>query len=136
MLKDRIVIRPRYGEVDKMGYIYHGNYIKYFHQARTEMMRKYGIDDDTLEKQNILLPVIEMNIKYLRPSFYDSILTIETAIGSLPVTRFKFAFSVFNEKNDLVCKAESTLVFVNSNSRKPIRVPSIVKKSLKNFFEE
>ncbi|MGD2034041.1 MAG: hotdog domain-containing protein, partial [Bacteroidales bacterium] len=71
MLKDEIFIRPRYGEVDKMGYVYHANYVCYFHQARTELLRKYGISDSVLEKNNIILPVISMGLKYYKPAYYD-----------------------------------------------------------------
>jgi len=111
MIKDSITIKPRYGEVDRMGYVYHANYISYFHQARTELLRKYGIDDNFLETNNIMLPVIEMNTKYLKPSFYDEDIIVTTTIDELPSTRFKFYFEVKNLENELVCKANSTLVF-------------------------
>ncbi|MBI9071196.1 MAG: acyl-CoA thioesterase [Melioribacteraceae bacterium] len=135
MIRDSINIRPRYGEVDRMGYVYHANYITYFHQARTELLRKYGIDDNFLELNNIMLPVIEMNTKYLKPSFYDEEITIITTINEIPSTRFKFNFEVKNSRNELVCQAESTLVFCDSISRKPGRIPSLVKDALINNFE-
>ncbi len=131
MLQDQTTLRPRYNEVDQMGYVYHANYVAYCHQARTEMMRKYGINDKRLEDHNIMMPVIEMNLKYHNPSGYDELLTITTTIKKLPVVRFHFNFEFHNQKNELICSATSTVVFVDSETRKPMRVPKMVEDALK-----
>ncbi len=131
MLKDQISLRPRYNEVDQMGYVYHANYVTYCHQARTEMMRKYGINDKWLEDHSIMMPVIDMNLKYHNPSGYDELLTITTTIKKLPVVRFRFNFEFHNQKSELVCSATSTVVFVDSETRKPMRVPKMVEDALK-----
>lgn len=68
MIKDEIQIRPRYGEVDQMGYVYHANYVSYCHQARTELLRKLGVHDRVLEEKNVMLPVISFEIKYKKPA--------------------------------------------------------------------
>ncbi|GAL66792.1 acyl-CoA thioesterase [Jejuia pallidilutea] len=39
MITDVFKLRPRYGEVDQMGYVYHANYVSYCHQARNELLR-------------------------------------------------------------------------------------------------
>ena len=51
-----------------MGYVYHGNYPAYYHSGRTELLRKLGISDYDLEKDGILLPVIEMQMKFIKPA--------------------------------------------------------------------
>lgn len=136
MIKGEYKIRPRYGEVDQMGYVYHANYVTYCHQARTELLRRFGINDRVLEDNNIMLPVIEMNLRYLKPAAYDQELTVLTIIEELPSTRFKFKFQIFNEKEELVCKAISTVVFVDKENRKPLRVPEMILKSLQSSYME
>ena len=79
-------IRVRYDEVDKMGYVYHGNYAKYFHISRTELLRKLGICDKGLENHNILLPVIEMSVKYIKPIYYDDEIIIKTTLTGIPTS--------------------------------------------------
>nr|WP_320119433.1 thioesterase family protein [uncultured Marinifilum sp.] len=130
MISGRYTIRPRYGEVDQMGYVYHANYVNYCHQARTELMRSLGICDKVLEDNDIMLPVIEMNLKYIKPSGYDEELTITSRISELPTTRFKFNFLFENEKGEVVCKANTTLVFVDRLTRKPKRVPNLILNGL------
>lgn len=134
MLVDEIQIRPRYGEVDQMGYVYHANYVHYCHLARTELLRRFGIHDGCLEEHNIMLLVISMNLRYLKPARYDELLTIKTIVNKMPVTRFHFDFEITNEKAEMVCLAESTLVFVDAQTRKPVRAPGLVEEALQHKF--
>ncbi|MCY1636359.1 acyl-CoA thioesterase [Marinifilum sp. D737] len=134
MIEGECRIRPRYGEVDQMGYVYHANYVDYCHFARTELMRSFGINDKVLEENGIMMPVIEMNLKYKKPTGYDEELLVITRIPEIPLTRFKFNFEFRNQNNELVCKANSTLAFVKSDSRKPIKAPEMVLNSLKEAF--
>ncbi len=133
MIKDITIIRPRYDEVDQMGYVYHGNYVKYCHQARTELMRKINIHDASLESQNIMMPVIEMNLKYHNPSGYDEELTIETIVEDIPEVKLNFKFKMYGNDNKLICSAKSTVVFVDSISRKPMRIPDFIKESFEKY---
>ncbi|MFY0712796.1 acyl-CoA thioesterase [Seonamhaeicola sp. NFXS20] len=135
MITDTYKIRPRYGEVDQMGYVYHANYVAYCHQARTELMRKLGVNDCELEAKNIMLPVISFEIFYKKPAYYDELISIKTTIKELPKVRFNFEFEIKNEQNTILSKAKSTVVFVNSKTRLPINIPDFVENKLKNYFK-
>ena len=128
-------IRIRYDEVDKMGYVYHGNYAKYYHISRTELFRKLGICDKELENHNIMLPVVCLKTKYLKPIFYDDIITIKTHLDKMPGSRMLFHHEVRNQNNELINKAESTVAFVDIDSRKPIRAPKIITSKIEKFIE-
>ncbi len=134
MITDEIHIRPRYGEVDQMGYVYHANYISYCHQARTELLRKYGINDKALEDNNVILPVISFEIKYLKPAYYDELLGIKVMVREMPKVRLNFEFEIYNEKKVIICKAKSTIVFADRLTRLPQVVPEFVDKSIRNSF--
>lgn len=135
MITDEIQIRPRYGEVDQMGYVYHANYVSYCHQARTELLRKLGIHDNFLEKNNVMLPVLNFEINYKKPAHYDELLTIKTTIKEVPSVRFNFDFEIRNEQNTLLTEAKSTVVFVDSKLRFPMGIPEFVENKLKERFE-
>jgi acyl-CoA thioester hydrolase len=134
MIADEIQLRPRYGEVDRMGYVYHANYVSYCHQARTELLRKFGINDSFLEENNIMLPVLSISMNYLKPARYDEILVVKTFIREMPVTRFSFDFVITNESSVKICTAQSTLAFIDANTRKPMKVPDLVKDALEKQF--
>jgi acyl-CoA thioester hydrolase len=123
-------VRTRYGEVDQMGYVYHANYVSYCHEARTELMRQYGINDSFLEENNIMLPVIRFNIDYKNAAHYDELLTIETKLTDVKGPKMRFEFTITNENDKLVCKACSLVAFVTADTRKPVRIPEIVKNAL------
>jgi len=128
-------IQIRYDEVDKMGYVYHGNYAKYYHISRTELLRQIGICDKELENNNILLPVIEMRIKYIKPIFYDDIIIIKTFLHNIPTNRMIFHHEVRNHNNEVINQADSTVAFVNINTRKPMKPPRLIVNKIKSYIE-
>ena len=134
MLQSETEIRVRYGETDKMGYVYYGNYAQYYEVARTEFIRKYGITYKELEERGIMLPISSLKIKYIKPSFYDDILRVQATIRELPAIRIHFDYKVFNQKNELVNIGETTLVFVDSKTGKPVAAPDFFINPLKQYF--
>ena len=66
MFSSKILLRVRYGETDRMGYVYYGNYAEYFEVARVEALRELNINYKELEESGIMLPVYTFSIKYFR----------------------------------------------------------------------
>lgn len=128
-------IRVRYAEADRMGYVYYGNYAMYFESARTEMLRSLGFSYREWEDSGIILPVRELQIRYHAPAFYDDLLTIRTIIRERPDVRITFHHEVYNEKGEKTCTGSLVLVFVNSETRKPIRAPKIFLKAMETASE-
>jgi len=135
MYTSEIVIRVRYGETDRMGYVYYGNYAQYFEVARVESMRSLGLSYKKLEDDGILLPVYEYSVKFLKPAYYDDELTIKTTITELPRARIKFDFETYNQDNELVNTAKVTLVFIDKEINRPCPAPSMFKEKLQSYFE-
>jgi acyl-CoA thioester hydrolase len=123
MIQADLKIRVRYSETDRMGYVYYGNYAAYFEVARVEALRSLGISYRELEDRGILLPVADYQIRYLKPAYYDELLTIKTVIPSAPGVRLLFNYEVFNEKDQLIAVASTTLVFVSAANGKPVAPP-------------
>jgi len=115
-------VRVRYAETDQMGVVYHGNYATYFEVARVEFLRSLGINYSDLEKKGIILPVLELNMKYIRPAFYDDLLTINTICKEINNTRITFESTISKEGKPLTIGLV-TLVFVDGKTRKPMRCP-------------
>lgn len=128
MIHSDLKIRVRYSETDRMGYVYYGNYAAYLEVARVEALRTLGISYRELEDKGILLPVSDFQIRYLKPAYYDELLTIKTVIPSAPTVRLLFNYEVFNEKDQLIAVASTTLVFVSALNGKPVPPPAEVVK--------
>ena len=97
MLAHNITIRVRYGDTDKMGYVYHANYFRWFEIGRSEMFRSLGIPYKSIESKGFFLPVSEMHCKFNGPSQYDDILLIETSIDKRYRAGMKFDYQIFSE---------------------------------------
>ena len=126
-------LRARYGETDRMGYVYYGNYAEYFEVARVEMLRAAGISYRDLEDKGVLLPVLEYSVKYFQPIYYDEEFIITIRINELPGVRIVFDYETKNEDGKVVNKAQTTLVFVDKKSGKPVKCPTDVYEAFKNW---
>ncbi len=130
MIKNEIQIRVRYAETDQMGYVYYGNYATYFEVARVELLRSVGFTYKKLEEDGILLPVLDFSIKYFKPAFYDDLLVIKASISEKPTARIKFQYETFNSDGILLNTAETTLVFINRKTNKPMGIPDDMVEAL------
>ena len=83
MYEYNTTLRVRYAEADPMNVVYYGNYAQYFEVGRVESLRSLGISYKTMEEIGFMLPVVELNIKYLRPAKYDDLITIKSMINDL-----------------------------------------------------
>ena len=135
MVHSLVQLRVRYSETDQMGYAYYGNYAQYFEVARVEALRTLGITYKAMEEEGVMLPVLEYNIKYFKPAYYDDLLTIKVTIPSLPRARILFEYETYNESGILLNKASTTLVFINMKTGKPTAAPANVLSSMVHFFK-
>lgn len=129
-------IRVRYAETDKMGYAYYGNYATYLEVARVEALRSLGIAYSDMEKEGVMLPVLEFQIKYFIPARYDEELLIRVMVKEQPTTRIAFEYEMYNKSGDQINKASTTLVFVDVATQKPIRPPKYILEAFQPFFKK
>lgn len=136
MFVSETTIRVRYAETDQMGFVYYGNYATYYEVARVEALRSIGMTYKGLEEQGVLMPVLELKSKYIRPAKYDDLLTIKTSIPQMPSTRMFFSYEVFKENGELINKGETTLVFIDKHTGRPCNAPHVLETTMKRFFNE
>ena len=130
MKKTEIKLRVRYGETDKMGVVYYGNYAQYLEQGRTEWLREMGFSYKWMEDNGIHLPVVNLTIDYKKPAQYDDLLTITTILKKTPTFKIEFHYEINNQDGLLLVKAATTLVFVNSLTKKVRRAPDYLLKRI------
>ena len=129
-------LRVRYGETDPMKYVYYGNYAEYLEVARVELFRSIGISYDEIEKKGIWLPVSEYHIKYIKPAKYDDLLQIHTKIIKKPTVKIEFEYTIFNEQNEKLTEASTTLFFLNSETQKISRCPKFLLELIDKHWQE
>ncbi len=129
-------IRVRYAETDQMGVVYYGNYAQYFEVGRVETIRSLGMSYKALEDMGVMLPVVEMNIKYLRPAQYDDVLNIQSTLKELPEKHIiEFHQDIFNEAGKMITSGKVLLFFLDKETRKRVDIPTELKEKLEPHFK-
>ncbi len=134
MIKNRTEIRVRYGETDQMGIVNNAVYPRYFEVGRTMMFRELGFSYKKMEQADILIPLSDIYIKYHSPAYYDDVLTLTTELREMPAARIKFDYTIHNPKGKLITSGYSIQAFINAKTRRPMRIPEVVKELLEPHF--
>ena len=128
-------LRVRYGETDQMGYVYYGNYAEFYEVARVEMLRTLGTSYKLMEASGVMMPVVELHCKYLKPALYDQIITIKVILDEMPRAGMRFKYMLYNEDDELINTGETLLVFVKMDTNKICFIPKELAAKLKPYFE-
>ncbi|MBV9987899.1 MAG: acyl-CoA thioesterase [Chitinophagaceae bacterium] len=130
-------VRVRYAETDQMDIVYYGNYAQYFEVGRVECIRALGFTYKRMEEMGVHMPVVHMDVRYLRPAHYDDLITIKTMLKELPASHeIVFHQEVYNENGKLLTTGRVTLYFINSADNKRATMPEELKQALLPFFDK
>ena len=135
MISHDTQIRVLYRDTDKMGVVYHANYIVFYEAARTEMFRSIGLPYTLLEQMNIAMPIVEVESKYKAPAFYDEVLTVRATLKELPEVRAVIEYEIFNEAGTVINTGKTVLGYVNMDRKRPCRAPKEFIDELQKYFE-
>lgn len=115
-------IRVRYAEVDRMGVVHHANYLAYFEEGRTELLRAGGVTYRDVEDAGTLLVVVESGIRHLAPAHYDDLIVVRTRLAERGRVRLRFEYELLR---DGACLATGHTVLASTDRRgRPKRLPA------------
>jgi acyl-CoA thioester hydrolase len=123
--------RVRYVETDKMGIVYHSNYYVWFDMGRTEFMRGLGYDYSSMEKEGVLLPILETHCTYKKPARYDDVITVKTMLAGLKGVKVTFKYEVYNENGEMISFGSTVQAVVNKEMH-----PINLKKAMPEIYEK
>jgi acyl-CoA thioester hydrolase len=123
MLSHSVSYRVCYADTDQMGYVYYGNYARFYEIARVETLRHIGVSYKVLEDAGIGLPVYENYSKYHAPALYDDLLRVQCTLVKMPSARIEFEYKIFNQSDALLHEGKTTLVFMDLATKKVVKAP-------------
>ncbi len=128
-------IRIHYALTDQMGVVYYGHYAQFYEIGRTEAIRQIGYTYKEIEALGIIMPVVEIHSRFLRPAKYDDLITVKTTLKEMPI-HFKIVFhaEIFNQHDELLNTGVVTLFFVDAKTIKRCDMPEELKKKLSGYF--
>jgi acyl-CoA thioester hydrolase len=110
--------RVRYAETDAMGIVHHASYLIWMEMGRTEFMRHFGFTYRELEKIGVLLPVVEVNVRYKQSSRYDDEIRVSTWVEEMDRVRLKLAYRMERvEDRALLIEASSTHTYIGTDGK-------------------
>src|SRR6516165_6890973 len=125
MRSQDITIRVRYAETDRMGLLHHANYLVYFEQGRTELLRSQGLSYRDMEDQGFLLVLTKVQVRYRSPARYDELLTLRTTVQRTTLVKIEHRYELMRD-GLLVAEGETTLGCVDRQGKvQPL--PAVLK---------
>jgi acyl-CoA thioester hydrolase len=112
-----------------MGVAYHGNYFAWFEVGRADLLREQGVSYKELETQDLRLPVIEAQARFVRPVLYDDVLEIRTEVAALSGARVTFAYEVCRGDDGVLATGMTAHAAVDGRGR-PRRLPELLRRLL------
>lgn len=113
-LKDRCEVKVRFGEVDSMGIVWHGNYVKYIEEGRESFGKKYGMSYMDIYANDLMAPVVKMNIDFKKQVYYGDVLIVETEFIDQEAAKISFSYKIYRKADqELVATAQSTQVLID-----------------------
>lgn len=129
--------RVRYRECDPMNLVYHTHYVDYFEYARTEALRHLGISYRALEESGVIMPVIDLAVKYRVPAFYDDLLHVTARFAEHPGIRVPIDYEISRAGSaDLLVTGRVTLCFVDRKRNRPIPAPPAIRDLFQKAIDE
>jgi acyl-CoA thioester hydrolase len=121
--------RVRYADVDRMGFAYYGNYLRWFEIGRTEYLRALGMSYREVEDSGVIYPVTETYVKYSAPARYDEEIEIATSLGWVKRASLRFDYEILG--TDGVLRAAGWTVHAAlDRSGRPVRISAQLSRLL------
>ena len=124
-------IRVEYHHTDQMGVVHHSNYVKFFEVARTEWLRANGLTYAEMERRGVMMPIVDVAVKYRNPALYDELLSVTAFVDEAPMARMAFRYEVRGEDGRDIASVSTTLGFIDKETRRPVRAPQWLLEVIK-----
>ena len=130
-------IRIHYALTDQMGVVYHGHYAQFYEIGRAEWLRKLHYSYKDIEAMGIIMPVVDIHSRFLRPAKYEDLITVKTILKELPLHhKIVFHHEIYNEQDELLNTGDVTLYFMQAKGMKRCEMPQVLREKLVPYFNK
>lgn len=112
-----VELRVRYAETDRMGVVYHANYLVWCEVGRTDFIRESGLSYREMEERGIGLAVSEANMRFHAPARYDDLIRVQTSISEVRSRGVTFDYLILREDGARLVSARTSLVTIDPTGR-------------------
>ena len=134
-LTSEITMITSFQDADPMGVIYHGNYFRFFEEARRVLMEKISYSYSDMKASGYMWPIIDTRVKYIRSIPYNHPIKVTAALSEWE-NRLRVDYVIFDVKTaKRMTKAHTTQVAVNIESQEMcLASPRVFIDKLEAYF--
>ena len=123
-LSDKTETTVRFSEVDAMGIVWHGNFVKYMEDGRESFGRRYGLGYYDLYEHGFQVPLVKLDINYKLQLRYGERIVIETIWVNCDAAKIQFRYRIYRKTdNAVLMTAGTTQVFLNMHGELELTNP-------------
>lgn len=112
VLSSKIELKVQFHECDPLQIVWHGNYLKYFEEAREDFCIQHGISYLDVKKFGFATPIVSSSCEHKLPLQYGDIFTVETTFKPTDAAKMMFSYKI-KKSEKLICIGETVQVFLN-----------------------
>lgn len=128
-LISRTEVNVRFHEVDSMRVVWHGNYVKYLEDGREDFGSKFGIHYLDFLREEIMVPLVNIELDYKKPLKYGEKAIVETKFINCEAAKLMFEYTVFRASDmEIVATAKSIQVFLSMQMELMLTLPDFFVK--------
>jgi len=128
-IEDEILVNIRFSEVDSLGIVWHGNYLKFFEDGRENLGLKYGMSYQDLYDNKLILPIVDTKLKFKSVLKFGHLARLVTQLYSNQAAKVIYKYTVYNESTGkLAAVGETTQVFVNEDMELQLNTPPVFEE--------
>lgn len=127
--------RAQYYETDQMGCVHHSNYIRWFEEARTDLLNQAGFSYKRMEKEGLMCPVLNMYAEYKSMVHYQDVVEISSKITAFNGIKFTVEYTVTDKETKEVRTVGKSEHCILNHEFKPIRLQKENKEVYDLFME-
>ena len=114
VLESSVELPIRFSETDAMGVVWHGNYLKYFEDAREEFGATHGMEYLDIYEQGYFTPIVKSDINHKASVYYGQKISVKITLDDNAAAKIVFKYEVMNlSTNQIAATGSTTQVFLN-----------------------
>jgi len=125
-----VELRVRYAETDRMGVVYHANYLVWCEIGRTDFIRGRGMSYAEMERAGTMLAVADASLRFHAPARYDDPIRVATTLTEVRSRTITFDYLITNASTgERLVTARTTLVSLDADGR-TVAMPRAIRDLL------
>ena len=134
-IENTINVKLRFSEVDSLGIVWHGNYLKFFEDGREYLGLQYGMSYNDMHRHKLIMPIVDTELSFKSPLKFGNSAMVKTRMLFSKAAKVIHTYEVYNETTRLLAATGSTTqVFVNENMEMQLNSP-VVFENWKNELD-